>query len=74
MIMCQKCGAEMVCVKNGVGVDFGNGHVYAGDRYECRSCHSSVVNTTGTPVFDPGHSLFRDYLWAGKGSGRPVAA
>lgn len=28
MYICVPCRKEYVCDKNGVGIDFGNGHVY----------------------------------------------
>lgn len=35
MMICCECAREMQCDLNGVGADYGDGHVYAGDRYVC---------------------------------------
>jgi len=62
MYVCVKCRKEMRCDKTGVGVDFGNGHVYAGDRYKCPACGNEVVATNSNPYFDPEYKFKDEYL------------
>jgi len=52
----------MRCDKNGVGADFGHGHVYPGDRYRCPECGSQILATIGTPISDPGYNTQEEYL------------
>jgi len=61
MIFCQKCRREMKVDKNGVGVDFGNGHVYCSDRYICLGCGATVLHALGAS-FDPHHELQNEYI------------
>lgn len=62
MIICVGCRTEMKCEKNGVGADFGNGHVYNSDRYWCRSCGATVMVTVRTPMHDPDYKSCGEYL------------
>ena len=52
MIMCGNCRIEMECVKNGVKTDFGHGHVYAGDAFQCNHCGAKIVRTNQEAYFD----------------------
>jgi len=45
MYICVRCRLEMRCDKNGVGADFGNGHVYASDRWRCPQCGTMILAT-----------------------------
>jgi len=47
--------------KNGVGADFGNGHVYCSDRYICLGCGATVLVALGAS-FDPHHKLQDEYI------------
>ena len=71
MKVCGKCKREMKCTKNGVGLDFGGGHIYAGDRWECPGCGAEVIVSTGVPSFDPDHRQRSEYvdMSGGKGKG-----
>ena len=52
MIYCAVCRTEMSCIKVGVGIDFGNGHVYASDLYQCRHCNATVARANDHPYHD----------------------
>ena len=52
----------MECVRNGVGADYGFGHVYKGDRYRCPVCKREVLRCNADPVHDPEHKLAVEYL------------
>jgi hypothetical protein len=56
MIVCVKCGREMKCEENGLGVRYGESHVYTGDKYKCPECNIEVIKT-GTTVHDPDHKF-----------------
>lgn len=62
MIVCCQCRVEMRCDKNGVGADFGHGHVYAGDRYKCPRCGAMVLRTNSSSISDPDHQSQDEYL------------
>lgn len=62
MIVCVKCKREMRCEKTGVGVHFGRGHVYAGDRFECPDCGANIVQTNPEPHFDPEQKFHNEYV------------
>lgn len=62
MIICCKCQKEMRCDKNGIGADFGNGHVYVADRYICKTCGNLVLSTNRTAMFDPDYKYQSEYL------------
>lgn len=62
MIVCAPCKREMLCDKNGVGVDFGGGHVYASDRWRCPSCGQTVCTTNDQPHYDRDYSRHDEYL------------
>ncbi len=48
--------------KNGVGADFGNGHVYCGDRYKCPICNTMIIKTNAAPIYDANYDSQREYL------------
>lgn len=62
MFICVKCTREMRCDKNSVGVDYGHGHVYAGDRFVCDTCGHLMINTNGCPNHDPEYNQQDEYL------------
>lgn len=62
MIICVQCRKEMNCNKNGVGADFGNGHIYPADRYKCPKCGAMVLRTNDVPIFDPEHYTQEEYF------------
>ena len=62
MKICVKCAREMKCERNEVGADFGNGHVYAGDRFKCPECGIQILNCNAAPYYDPDHKGQREYL------------
>lgn len=62
MYICVPCRKEMVCDKNGVGADFGNGHVYAGDRFRCSICGHTILATNRSSIQDPDYKTQDEYL------------
>ena len=52
MLVCVKCRKKMIIEKNGVGVHFGHGHVYPGDKYKCENCDFEVILTNQYPVYE----------------------
>jgi DNA-directed RNA polymerase subunit RPC12/RpoP len=61
MLICVKCKKEMSCLKNGVGADFGFGHVYPSDSYRCSGCGHVVLQTNPSAIHDPDYKLFTVY-------------
>jgi hypothetical protein len=62
MLICERCGVEMRCQKNGVNVCIRPSlnpdelaYVYRGDTYSCPRCQFSIVKTndTGFETTDP---------------------
>lgn len=70
MLVCVQCRVEMYCDKNSVGADFGNGHVYASDRFKCPGCGMMLLNSNETPYFDPEYKLMDAYLAMRKNGGK----
>ena len=62
MNICAKCRVELHCKKNSVGADFGNGHVYPGDLFECPTCNAEILLTNVNPSFDPDYTFQDQYL------------
>lgn len=62
MIICVKCAREMRCLKNGVGVDYGGGHVYAGDKFGCAGCGAEVIKCNVAPHQDTNYEFHDEYL------------
>jgi hypothetical protein len=52
----------MRCDKNGVGADFGHGHVYASDRWRCPLCGSQCLTTNPAAHYDPDYKCHDEYL------------
>lgn len=61
MIVCVECKKEMTCTKTGIGVNFGNGHVYAGDKYGCK-CGREIISTNPQAGYDPEYRYKTEYL------------
>lgn len=62
MIICVGCQTEMRCDKNGVGANFGNGHVYPSDRFKCPECGAMVLITVSNLIYDPGLNTQEEFL------------
>jgi len=62
MYICVGCRKEMLCDKNGVGANFGHGHVYASDRYKCPICGMMILATNIKAYYDPNLSFQDEYL------------
>jgi hypothetical protein len=56
----------MRCDKNGVGFDWGRGHVYPSDRYKCPECGIEILAMNGRPISDPDYNTQEEYLKAHK--------
>lgn len=41
--VCSECETTMLCSKNEVRVDCGNGYVKSGDEYACPQCQVGVI-------------------------------
>jgi hypothetical protein len=52
----------MDCHTNGVGMDFGHGHVYHSDVFECRVCKKKVAVTAPIYVYDPEYTSCDSYV------------
>ena len=52
----------MICDKNSVGADFGEGHVYPADRFRCPTCGAMILATNRNASFDPGYNFQDEYL------------
>ena len=74
MIICVKCAVQLVCDKNEVGADFGNGHVYASDRFKCPVCGIMVLNCNTRPHYDPDYKSQQEYLNCHEAGGRRLEA
>ena len=61
MYICLDCKVEMICKKNSVGADFGNGHVYPADKFQCPICKGEILATNHSPVYDPDYSQQDEY-------------
>lgn len=64
---CIKCRVELRCDKNGVGFDWGRGHVYPGDRFKCPKCGWELLAMNSNATFDPEHKTQDEYIQAKKG-------
>lgn len=53
MLVCVDCKREMTCVTCGVGLDWGQGHVYPSDVYKCKGCGKKVAYSEGRSNFEP---------------------
>jgi predicted RNA-binding Zn-ribbon protein involved in translation (DUF1610 family) len=53
MKVCVRCLAEMTCERTGLGVRFGQAHVYPGDMFKCPKCGAEIIVTSGQPTHDP---------------------
>ena len=62
MNICAKCRIEFRCKKNSVGADFGNGHVYPGDLYQCGTCGAEILLTNVKPSHDPDYTYQDQYI------------
>jgi DNA-directed RNA polymerase subunit RPC12/RpoP len=62
MYICVDCRKEMLCDKNGVGANFGGGHVYAGDRFKCPDCGKMILATNSQSIYDKNLSTQDEYL------------
>ena len=63
MKICVKCRREMRCTKNGIGADFGNGHIYPTDKFECPECGIEVLDSGNQNAYqDPDHKIQQEYV------------
>jgi len=53
--------SEMQCVKNGIGINYGHGHVYPGDKYRCPKCESEIIISDGSSIHDPNLKSMDEY-------------
>ena len=53
----------MQCVKNGIGADFGNGHIYPTDKFKCPVCGIEVLDSGNCNAYqDPEHKIQQEHL------------
>jgi len=62
MYICVECQKEMICDKNGVGANFGHGHVYPGDRFKCPECGKMILATNSNSIYDINLDSQEEYL------------
>lgn len=62
MYICIACRKELRCLKNGVGLDFGNGHVYPSDTFVCPGCGIQIAATNRSPTHDKDYSFQDTYI------------
>ncbi len=62
MFVCVQCREQMRCDKNEVGVNFGHGHVYPGDRFKCYGCGAMIISTTPKAIYAPDLLSQEEYL------------
>jgi hypothetical protein len=62
MMACTKCAREMEATLNGLGLDYGNGHVYSADEWTCPDCGAVVAATNARPMYDPDHTQCERYV------------
>ena len=62
LIVCIKCQKEMSCHKTGVGINYGNGHVYPGDIYKCKECEFEMIVSEGRSVHDANLNIYSEYI------------
>lgn len=53
MIVCVHCKRLMRVARNGVGADFGNGHVHLSDMWQCPRCGARVLHYDNRAIYDP---------------------
>ena len=61
--VCAKCLHGMICEKNEVDVDCGNGYVKSGDRFRCSQWGAGVIVGFGKIHFhyaDTAHDIAKD--------------
>ncbi len=57
MKVCVNCAEEMKCMQIGLGVRYGESHVYPGDLFQCPKCHATIIVTNDNPVTDPDNRI-----------------
>ncbi len=62
MLICVGCKREMSCIRTGMGADFGHGHIYAGDIFQCFKCEVKIAKCNGYPGHDPEHKYHDMYI------------
>lgn len=62
MLVCAGCKKEMQCIQNGVGIDFGNGHVYPSDTFLCRQCRVVIAYSNSKPTSDKNYDKQATYI------------
>ena len=71
MLICCRCRIEMLCEKNDVAADFGRGHVYAGDRFRCDGCGTTILKANDKANVDPEYKMHDEYLAIAQGDAVP---
>jgi len=62
MLACVECKREMKVLKNGVGLDFGHGHVYPSDIWICPECGKQTANAIVASINDPEYRRQKKYI------------
>jgi len=66
MLVCVDCKKEMICLTNGVGLDWGHGHVYPSDVYQCGACGKKTAYSEGRSNLDSKYNNKAGYVRMGK--------
>jgi len=62
MYICLECRKEMMCLQNGVGIDYGLGHVYPSDTFVCKGCGIQIAATNRSSIHDPEYKSQETYI------------
>lgn len=61
MLACVECKKEMQCHTNGVGLDWGHGHVYPADVYICPICGKKTAYAERS-ILDKDYDMQVEYI------------
>jgi len=63
MYVCVACRKELRCLKNGVGLDYGHGHVYPSDTFVCPGCGIQIASSGNVnAIHDPEYKSQDTYI------------
>ena len=62
MLVCEKCKRQLRCETNGVGINYGHGHVYASDRFICPECGATILKANDNAYYDINYNIQQEYV------------